>query len=227
MHRQLYTHSTDYIRCQTTNLTRGANVLGWWWFSRTVVSLAEANRSLSFRQLSSLWCSLLTSACSICMEILTKQTKKNVEILLEKQTNRWFTKFPTIKSTLIVTCPCECTDIFRKQPRNTPHTLETIPPKMQPQSIATGYDERWRSDLDFQKSQQVESEQHLDVFKKYLKVHSWVSEWTLGAVSALQPPGYAHLLSVAPVERRTLVQPPWQGREEREELGLREVIDSL
>lgn len=37
------------------------------------------------------------------------------------------------------------------------HHVETIPPKMQPQSIAahsaikytTGYDERWRSDLDF------------------------------------------------------------------------------
>lgn len=158
MHRQLYTHSTDYIRCKTTNLTRGVNVLGWWWFSRTVVSLAEANRSLSFRQLSSLWCSLLTSACSICMEILTKQTKKKCwNSFGKKKTNRWFTKFFTIKSTLRVTCPCKCTGIFRKQPRNTPHTLETIPPKMQPQSIAahsaikytTGYDERWRSDLDF------------------------------------------------------------------------------
>lgn len=72
------------IRWKSTNLTRGVDVLGWWWLPWTVVSLAETSRSLSFRQLSSLWCSLLTSACSICMETLTKK-KKHVEILLGKK----------------------------------------------------------------------------------------------------------------------------------------------
>lgn len=36
----------------------------------------------------------------------------------------------------------------------------------------------------FHKSQQVKFGQQLDVFKKYLKVHSWVSEWTLGAAAS-------------------------------------------
>lgn len=124
MHRQVYTRSTDYIRSETTNLTRGVDVLGWGWFSGTVVSLTVTNRSLSFRQLSSLWCSLLTSACSICMEILTTK-KKRWNSFRKKQTNRWLTKFATMKSTLIATCPCECTGIFRKQPHNTANHVET------------------------------------------------------------------------------------------------------
>lgn len=74
----------------------------------------------------------------------------------------------------------------------------------------------------FHKSQQVEFEQD-NIWRSI----QWVSEWTHQAASTPQPPGHAHLLSVASVERRTLVQAPWRGREEREELGLRVVTDSL
>lgn len=57
---------------KSTHLTRGVDVRGWWWLSWTIVALEDTDWPLSFRQLSSLMCSLLTSACSICMETLTK-----------------------------------------------------------------------------------------------------------------------------------------------------------
>lgn len=77
----------------------------------------------------------------------------------------------------------------------------------------------------FFKSQHVEFEQLLRVSEKYLfqrSIHESQNGHMKLRPTTLPPLGHAHLFSV----EWALVQPPWRGRGERDELGLREVTDS-
>lgn len=114
--------------------------------------------------------------------------------------------------------------------------LETIPPKMQAQSIAArsaikytmGYDERWRSGLDFSQEPTSPTRETFICLREIFE-GPFVSLRmnTQSCVRAAVGGHRAHPLPVASGERRTLAQPLWRGRQEREEFGLKVVTDSL